>query len=80
MNEEQKKNWIKRLKPFYETRNKEQRLNKHLKQIIKDDNGLTQGEIYSRLIYSLCIKEGMDEDLDNNWPPAFNEDGSEVIG
>ena len=80
MNNELKKNWIKQLKPFYETREKERMLNKHLKQIMKDDNGLTQGEIYCRLICSLCSEEGTDEDLDNNWPPAFNEDGSEVIG
>ena len=40
MTRKQRKDWEKRFKPFYETREKEQILNQHLKLIMNEDKGL----------------------------------------
>mgnify|MGYP000011523709 FL=1 len=54
MTRKERKAWEKRFKPFYETREKEQILNQHLKLIMNEDKGLSENEIYCRLMYSLC--------------------------
>ena len=42
MTRKERKAWEKRFKPFYETREKEQILNQHLKLIMNDDKGLSE--------------------------------------
>ena len=53
MTRKERKAWEKKFKPFHETREKERRLNKLLKNIVTEGPGLSENEIYCRLYYQL---------------------------
>ena len=63
MTRKERKQWEKKFKPFYETREKEKRLNKLLKNIITEGPGLSENEIYCRLYYQLLEPERLERTI-----------------
>ena len=63
MPRKERKQWEKKFKPFYETREKEKRLNKLLKNIITEGPGLSENEIYCRLYYQLLEPERLERTI-----------------
>jgi hypothetical protein len=63
MTRKQRKQWEKKFKPFYETREKEKRLNKLLKNIVTEGPGLSENEIYCRLYYQLLEPERLERTI-----------------
>jgi|TARA_Y100000992_G_scaffold288813_1_gene242797 hypothetical protein len=63
MTRKQRKQWEKKFKPFYETREKEKRLNKLLKNIVTEGPGLSENEIYCRLYYALLEPERLERTI-----------------
>ena len=63
MTRKQRKQLEKKFKPFYETREKEKRLNKLLKNIVTEGPGLSENEIYCRLYYQLLEPERLERTI-----------------
>jgi|TARA_R100000426_G_scaffold86627_1_gene68557 hypothetical protein len=63
MTRKERKQWEKKFKPFYETREKEKRLNKLLKNIVTEGPGLSENEIYCRLYYQLLEPERLERTI-----------------
>jgi hypothetical protein len=63
MTKKERKQWEKKFKPFYETREKEKRLNKLLKNIVTEGPGLSENEIYCRLYYALLEPERLERTI-----------------
>ena len=63
MTRKERKKWEKKFKPFYETREKEKRLNKLLKNIVTEGPGLSENEIYCRLYYQLLEPERLERTI-----------------
>ena len=63
MTRKERKQWEKKFKPFYETREKEKRLNKLLKNIVTEGPELSENEIYCRLYYQLLEPERLERTI-----------------
>ena len=63
MTRKEGKAWEKKFNPFHETREKERRLNKLLKNIITEGPGLNENEIYCRLYYQLLEPERLERTI-----------------